>query len=136
MFYGKFFLLVESFLISRRLQYELPKSTSHLLSVPLTPECVRILSYPSFFSTSIISLVKFCVRLISELIMLLSTNHVKIYLTCCHKSRKPISCNLIMKIKVKICQDLYICQDLVLKVIYSSLNIKSCYLELVSQKLL
>ena len=42
-----FFLLIHFLLLE---DYELPKSTSHILSVPLTLECVRILSWPiSFF---------------------------------------------------------------------------------------
>ena len=46
--YGKMCFLIESFLRSK--DYELPKSTSHLLSVPLSLEYVRILSYSiSFF---------------------------------------------------------------------------------------
>ena len=40
----------------------LSKSTSHLLSVPITLECVDVLSwFISFFSTSIVSLMMFCV---------------------------------------------------------------------------
>ena len=36
-----FFLLIYFLVVE---DYELPKSTSHVLSVPLTLECVRILS--------------------------------------------------------------------------------------------
>ena len=42
MVYGKMFFLMIHFLIEE--DYELPKSTSHSLSVPLTLECVIILS--------------------------------------------------------------------------------------------
>ena len=40
--YGNFFFLLSHFLVVE--DYELSKSTSHVLSVPLTLECVRILS--------------------------------------------------------------------------------------------
>ena len=36
-----FFLLIHFLVVE---DYELPKSASHILSVPLTMECVRILS--------------------------------------------------------------------------------------------
>ena len=36
-----FFLLIHFLVVE---DYELPKSTSHILSVPVTMECVRILS--------------------------------------------------------------------------------------------
>ena len=79
--------------------YELSKSTSHHLSVPcLSLECLRILSWSiSFFSTLIISLIMFCVRLLSELMILLSSHHVTNHLTRCNKF---MNCNLILKIKV------------------------------------
>ena len=45
----KYFFLLILFLVVE--DHELPKSTSHILSVPLNLECVRILSWPiSFFS--------------------------------------------------------------------------------------
>ena len=40
--YGKMFFLLIHFLVAE--DYESPKSTSHVLSVPLNLECVRILS--------------------------------------------------------------------------------------------
>ena len=39
--YGKMFFLLIHFLVAD--DYEFPKSASHILSVPLTLECVRIL---------------------------------------------------------------------------------------------
>ena len=123
------------------------KSTTHLLSMLLTLECVRILSWSisffqfQFFSFSIVSLIMFCVRLLSELIILLSIHHVTNHLICRNKLRWTINCNLILKIKIfeKI---FYFssaffftlkCQDLVIKVIHSTSNIKSCYPELVKK---
>ena len=57
------FLLLIHFLIVE--EFELPKNTSHVLSVPLTLECVRILSWSldlSLFSFALIaSLLMFCV---------------------------------------------------------------------------
>ena len=53
--YGKTFFLFIHFLVLE--DYELPKSTSHILSVPLTLKCVRILSWLiSFSSTLTVSL--------------------------------------------------------------------------------
>ena len=40
-----------------------------------------------FFSTSIVFLIKFFVRLFSELMILVSTDHVTNHLTCCNTSR-------------------------------------------------
>ena len=72
-FMVKFFFLLSNFLVVE--DYELYKSTSHLLSVQLTLEYVRILTWSIFFfSTSIVSLMVFCVRLLSELMILLSTS--------------------------------------------------------------
>ena len=80
---------------------ELSKSTSLLLSVSLTLECVKILSWSiSFFSTSFVSLMMFCARLLSELIILLSTHHVTNHLICGNKLSWTINCNLILKIKL------------------------------------
>ena len=69
---------------------ELSQSTNHLLSVPLTLEYARILPWlgPSlFFSTSVASLMVFCVRLLSELVILLPTKRVTKHLTCHNKFR-------------------------------------------------
>ena len=41
--YGKTFLWLVYFLVVE--VYELPKSTSHVLNVPLTLECIKILSW-------------------------------------------------------------------------------------------
>ena len=72
-FMVKFFFLLSNFLVVE--DYELYKSTSHLLSAQLTLEYVRILTWSIFFfSTSIVSLMVFCVRLLSELMILLSTS--------------------------------------------------------------
>ena len=69
-----FFLLI-TFLVVEN--YELPKGTSHVLSVPLTLECVIILSWSiSFFSTLIASLMMFYVILLSEMMIPFSTHHV------------------------------------------------------------
>ena len=126
----RYCFLLSHFLVVE--DYELSQSTSHLLSVPLSLECVRILSlFISFSSTSIVSLMMFCVRLLSELMILSSAYHVISHLTCHNKLRLSfdlknkncwkislffICCFLILK-----------CQNLVLKVIYSSTDIKSYY---------
>ena len=76
--------------------YELFKSTSDLSNVPLTLECVRTLSWSiSFFPTSIVFLIVFCIRLLSELMILLSTPHLTNHLKCRDKSRWNLNCNLI-----------------------------------------
>ena len=81
LFMGRCFFLLVHFLVVE--DYELPKSTSHILSVPLNLELVRILSYPSLFSpTLIFSVMMFCVRLLSELMIMLSTHYVRSHLAC------------------------------------------------------
>ena len=115
--------------------FELSKSRSHLASVPLNLGYVRILSWSiSFFPISIVSLMILCVTLLSELII----HHMTKHLAYCNKLRWALSCNLILKIKI-VRKYFYFssknflilkCQDLVLKVIYSSSNIRSCYPEL------
>ena len=79
-----FFLLIHFLVVE---DYELCKITSYILSVPLTLECVKILSssISFFFSTLIVSMMMFCVRLKSELMILLSTHHVTDHLACCNK---------------------------------------------------
>ena len=49
-----------------------------------------------FFPTLFVSLM-FCVRLLSELMILLATHCATIHLTCRKKLRKSISCNLILE---------------------------------------
>ena len=46
--YGKMFFLIDSFLVAE--DYDLPKSSNHILSAPLYLECVRILSWSISFS--------------------------------------------------------------------------------------
>ena len=79
-----FFLLIHFLVVE---DYELCKITSYILSVPLTLECIKILSssISFFFSTLIVSMMMFCVRLKSELMILLSTHHVTDHLACCNK---------------------------------------------------
>ena len=78
-----FFLLIHFLVVE---DYELPKSTNHVLSVPLNLECIRILSLSFIFSpTLIVSLMMFCVRFLSEVMIMLSTRHVTNHLTCCNK---------------------------------------------------
>ena len=79
---GKIFSLLSHFLIAK--DYELSKSTRHLVSVPLTLKCVLIYL---FFHTSIVSLMMFCVGFLSELIILLSIHDVTNHLTCRNKMR-------------------------------------------------
>ena len=81
--YGKKFFLVSHFLVVK--DYKLSQGTSHLLSVALPLEYVRI--RPPFFSTSIDSLIIFSVRLLSEPMILLLTQHVTKHLTCRNKLR-------------------------------------------------
>ena len=58
--------------------YELPKSTSHILSVPLIWNASEFYLDPSLSSpTLIVTLMMFCVRLLSELMRMLSTHRVK-----------------------------------------------------------
>ena len=59
-----FFLLIHFSVVE---DYELPKSTSHIPSVPLNLECSRILSWSTFFSSIlIVFLMMFCARFLSE----------------------------------------------------------------------
>ena len=67
-----FFLLLAHFLAVE--DYELAKSTI-LVSVPLTPEWSEFYLDPSLFSSILtFSLMMFCVRLLPELMILLSTH--------------------------------------------------------------
>ena len=69
------FLLLSYFLVVK--DYDLSQRTSRLLSVLLTLEYVTILSWPiSFLSASIVSQMMFFVRMLSGLMILLSTHHV------------------------------------------------------------
>ena len=97
-----YIILVRScFLLVNFLEdYELPKSTHHILSVPLILECVKTLSWSiSFFPSFTVSLIMFCIRcsVLSELIILLSTHHVTNHLTCRNMLRWFMSHNLILK---------------------------------------
>ena len=92
-FIVRFFFLLNNFLLVE--DHEFSQSTSHLLSVLLTLEDVRILSWSiSSFSTSIVSLMVFCEKLLSELMILVSTHHVAKHLTCRNKLRKPLLENI------------------------------------------
>ena len=64
--------------------YELPKSTSHILSVPLNLERVRIDPY-LFSPFLIVFLMMFCVRLLSELMIMLSMQYMTNHLMCRNK---------------------------------------------------
>ena len=81
-----FFLFIHFLAVE---DYEFVKSKSHIISGPLTQKCIKILSWSIslFFSTLIVPLMMFCVRLLSELMILLSTHHVTNHLTCSNKSR-------------------------------------------------
>ena len=133
MFIVRCLFLLRHFLVVK--DDELSKSTSHLVSASLTLECVRILSWSISFSTLI-------VRFLSELMIPLSTHHVINPQTCRNKLRWTINCNLILKIKISekyfyfsTFFFIFKCQDLLLNVIRSSSNIKSCCPELVLKKL-
>ena len=52
-----FFLLIQFLVVE---DYELPKSKSHILIVPLTLECVEFYLDSSFFSILIVSLMMLC----------------------------------------------------------------------------
>ena len=93
----RFFILLSHFLLAE--DYELSQPTCHLLRVPLTLEYVRILFWSISFFTSIVFLMNFCVRMLSDLMLLLKTIHVTKHLTCRNKLRQTLSCNLILKIK-------------------------------------
>ena len=75
----------------------MPKSTSHILSVPLNLECLNMEIWnldPSFFSSTLIVciiIMQFCVRLLSKLMIMLSTHDMTNHLAC------STSCNLILK---------------------------------------
>ena len=92
--YGKMFLfcLLINFLVEE--DYELPKCTSQILSVPLTLEIL----IHHFFSSLIALLRIFCVRLLPELMKLLSPHHEKNHLTCRNNLRQAVTCNLILKV--------------------------------------
>ena len=51
------------------------------------------------FSIQVVSLMMFCVRLVSGLMVLLSTHLAKDQ-TCCHRLILSLSCNLILQIKM------------------------------------
>ena len=92
------FLLIHFLVVE---DHKLSKCTSHIINVSLTLECVTILSWPiSSFSASFVSLMMFWLRLLSNLMILVSTHHVTNHLTCHNKLRQPMSCNLILKIKM------------------------------------
>ena len=120
-----FIMFIESFLKSRRIW--VVYSLNHLLSVSLTLECVRILSW--FISLFIFQL--------SPWRCFVQGNHVTNHLTCSNKLRFVLQFDLTnqnyWKIFLFFISYFLIlkCQDLVIKVIYSSLKIKSCYPELV-----
>ena len=69
MFMAKCFFLLIHFIVVE--DYELSQSTIHLLSVPSALEYARILSWSIFFffSTSVVFLMQFCVRLLPELMI-------------------------------------------------------------------
>ena len=48
-FLARCLFLLSHFLVVEAEDYQLPKSTSHILSVPLNLDCVKILSDPSLF---------------------------------------------------------------------------------------
>ena len=78
-----FFLLIHLLVVE---DYESPKSASHILSVPLTLNASEFYLDPCLSSPIlIVSLMIYCVRLLSELIIMLSTHHVTNHLTCCNK---------------------------------------------------
>ena len=86
------FFLLSHFLVLK--DYELFQNTSHLLSVPLVLKYVRILvpEYVKYWSVScffslIVSLIMFCVRLLADLLMLVSAYDVTRYMTCHDKLR-------------------------------------------------
>ena len=69
-----FFLLIHFLVVE---DCELPESTNHI-QVISSQFC---LDPPLFSPTLIVSLMMFCVRLLSELMIMLSTHHVKNHLT-------------------------------------------------------
>ena len=70
-------------------------------SVLLTLECVRIPTwYISFLSTPVVSLMMFCVRFLTELMIRLSNHHLRKHLTPHIGLEQLMSCNLILKIKI------------------------------------
>ena len=76
--------------------YELPKSASHILGLPLTLECVRILSWFIFFFYFNCFPHDALWRLLSELMILPSTHPVTNHMTYRKKLRYAMSCNLIL----------------------------------------
>ena len=86
-----FFLVIEN--------YELSKSMYVKYAIDSGTYQNSILIH-LFFSTSINSLIIFCVTLLSELMMLLLTHHVTNDLTCRTNLRQPLSCNLSCKSKL------------------------------------
>ena len=119
-FYGKIFLLIEQFFSSWKLCVVSKYKSSSKCAIN-SEMCQKSIFIHLFFSNSIVSLMMFCIRLLSELMILLSTHHVTNHLTCCNKLT---NCNVILKSKIWKIFLFFIssfwilkCQDLVLKVI-------------------
>ena len=74
-----FFLLIYFSVVE---DFQLPKTSSYVISLPLTMEFIRNFNPSLLCSTLIVSLMMFCVRLLSELMKLLSTHHFTNHLTC------------------------------------------------------
>ena len=131
--YNKFFFLLSHFLVVK--DYELYQSTSDLLSVSLTLEYVRILSWSiSFF---------FSIRFLryNVLSKICSWSDDAILNSSCDKASDLLQqVNLILKIK-SLAKYSYFssaayflilkCKDLVLKIIRSSSNVRSFHPEIV-----
>ena len=93
------FFLVSNFFVVE--DYELSQSISHLLMCHKfwnTSEFYLSLG-PYLIFASRVSVMMFNIRLLSDLLILLSTHHVTQHLSCCRKLRQLLSCNLILKIK-------------------------------------
>ena len=94
--YGEMFLLIESFLSSRRVELWVVKCQPYCECVINSGMHQIFTLIHLFFSTSIVSLIMFCVRLLFELTILLSIHRVINHLTY----RTKPSYNLILKIKI------------------------------------
>ena len=117
-----FFLLTHSWVVQEyeykyKYKYE-HKSTSQILILPLTLECIRVLSsFISFFSTLIVSLMMFCVRLLTQLIwcsQLIMCQTIRLVTTSCNlilkcNTRNITKCNSVSK-NILIFKKFYICK--------------------------
>ena len=92
------FFLLSYFLVEEG--YELSKSTNHLLSVILTLEWIRIPTWSVFFFYFNYLTDDVQCKMLSELMMLLSTHHFDEPSYFLEQVEKSMTCNLMLKITI------------------------------------